>query len=159
MAEFDLTQLLVTDLPARIRSGFTVAELPTIGTADELHQAMLLDAPLPAVYPIHVRGPAKPGPTGGRRLVMGHRKQLVRVRVSIAVVTESYGPTEEARLGAWPLMYRVEQCVVGWKSPEMLKSFEFLDDPFVMRSPDGTRVLHEIQIEGEAERFTTLLAP
>lgn len=159
MPEFDLESALVTELPARLRARIGEELLPTIGTADNVDEALLTDSPLPAIYVIYSRGASKGQPGGGRRLTIGSRRKIKAFQIALAIVTESYASKEDGRLGAWRLMDLVPNAIDGWRATGMLKSFEFVAERLVIRTLDGTRVLHEQTFDGEAEILTAPVAP
>jgi hypothetical protein len=158
MSELTRTKL-AADVCARLRAGATEVEVPTIGTADSLHEALFLDGAVPAFYFILPRTPSQVLAGGRRRVVVGNRKQIITVRISIAVVTQSFAPREDGQQQGWDWLEYVADSLNGWKTVEMLRRFIYLDSPFVMRSPDLTRTMHEVQLEGTAEVFTTPVAP
>jgi len=165
MATFSLKDLVMTHVPARLTARFgAIAVPPSIATADNLAEAFTKDDVLPLVAPIFSRGPAMTQSHGGRRLVLGNRKQRRKIQISIAVVAESFATDlkDASRIGVLDLIEWVEDTLVGWPATPaersdigLLKSFEFLDDPFVMRSADLTRLMHQVMLETEAEVFTT----
>lgn len=155
---FDI-ETFAQELQERIRAKFDEATLPTIGTADNVDEALLSDAPLPAVYVIYSRGTAKTQAHGGRQLVIGHRRKIKKFDVALAIVTESYASKTNGRLGGWRLLSALPDAVDGWKATGMLKTLQYLDEQLVIRTLDGTRVLHQQRYDGEAEILTTPLAP
>jgi hypothetical protein len=152
--ELDLQQFFLTDAPARIRAFIDEATLPIITTADTLHEAMEASENVPAVFGIHARMPNKPV-NGRRKLIVGRRTKLYRFLPVFAVVTESYGPKEDGRVGGWSLCQQLANILDGWRAPGMKSTFDVIDIAFVIRGVDVTRVQHQIVLEGDAELFTT----
>lgn len=157
--EFDLEQFLTEDAPARVRTQLDETQLPTIGTADNIADAVLNDAPLPALYFIFSRGTARTFANGQRRMVVGRRAQMKKIKVTAAVVTESYASKEDGRLGAWRMLPLSQAALVGWKTATMKTTLEFVDERFVLRTPDTTRVVHEFDLEAYVDVFATPAAP
>lgn len=156
MPELDLEQFFLVDVPARIRAFVDEATLPMITTADSLHDAMETSGEVPAVFGIHGRMPNKL--VNGRRRIIasaGKRNKLYRFMPAFAVVTESYGPKEDGRVGGWKMSQTLANIFDGWRAPGMLSTFDVIDISFVIRGSFIARVQHQIVIEGDAEMFTT----
>ncbi len=158
MTDFDLQRFLTIEAPDRVRSQIDFTDLPTIATADALHEAALFDGTAPAYYFIYDAARAKSFKSGARHLVIGRRAQVLMMRFSGALLTESYS-REEGRLGAWPLLPRIAAAIVGWRGTGMLSRIDLVAERFVLRTPDTTRVIHEQTFEADVEVFTTPAAP
>ena len=158
MPELDLEQFFLVDAPARIRAYVDEATLPEIATADSLHDAMEASSEVPAVFGIHARMPNK-AIDGRRRIVAGSRKKLFRFQPVFAVVTESYGPKEDGRVGGWKLCQQLANILDGWRAPGLISPFNVIDIAFVIRGFDVARVQHQIVLEADAELFTTPALP
>jgi len=163
VAEFDLEQFFLVDAPARVRAFLSETDLPLIATADTLPDAMDSASAVPGLFGIHGRMPNKTV-DGRRRLVSGtNRKKIYRFMPVFAVITESYASNsrEDSRSGGWKLMQQLANIFDGWRAPGMIQAFNVIDQSFVIRNADLTRVQHQIVLEGEVELFNgpALVAP
>lgn len=161
--EFSITQFLTVTVKARLEAKLDASAMAEYGTADTIHQALDEAASLPAIYGIYQRAPGeKPAGSPGRRYKPGHRNQIIALRLDFAVVTESYGPLPDGRLGGWDIGPLLWGALSGWPrtAPErgavgLLTQLEYVDYAFVMRTPDLSRVLHQASFEARAEILTT----
>lgn len=132
------------DIHARLRS--LVPDLRSVESADDFEQALQRATNVPAAFTL--LGDA---PSDGRHIV-GSKKQVVRPKWSVLIVTQSWRSKAGARegvFGAYQIGKQVKKALVGWLPAGALKSFIYEDYKFFARAQ--SRVAYELLLRTSAE--------